>query len=269
MMQLSPSQINEVRICMARYYYRRIARYPRRKQIPTVYGSAIDKTIETMLINKRSGSIESLDHYLNLATTSYQQLAAEAETTADERDFYLNNALAVLCHYYRNELPVIEPMACQVQNKFDAEEFSVHQIFDLVTIDDVVIDYKAPLKRLLKKKGKWEPKTFDHIIQLYCYHHGFFATHGYYPSGLELHYLMPPKQMKRKFHPPEIVKVKIDYEAVETDAELAIRRAWDLIQAVYRGQYAPNRSKMNFLCSHKWCDFAKQCEEEFGGKVRK
>lgn len=27
-------------------------------------------------------------------------------------------------------------------------------------------------------------------------------------------------------------------------------------------------AKTNFLCSRKWCDFWKRCEEEFGGTVR-
>ena len=52
MLQLSPSKINDITICTARYHYGRILRLPRRPTFITVYGSIIDKTVEQMLIDK-------------------------------------------------------------------------------------------------------------------------------------------------------------------------------------------------------------------------
>ena len=37
-------------------------------------------------------------------------------------------------------------------------------------------------------------------------------------------------------------------------------------KAMGTGMYCPNRQSM--LCSQKHCSFWKQCEEEFGGRVR-
>jgi hypothetical protein len=221
-----------------------------------------------MLINKRSESIQSLANYIDLGTNTFNKLAQEAVTTAEECEFYLHNALEVLTHYYEVELPIVEPLAMQVKNEFEADEFRVYQIYDLITNDDVIVDYKAPMKRFGKTKGEWAPKTFDHVIQLYCYYHGFFADHGYYPTGLELHYLMPTKIMKTKTHPVEIVKVKLDYEQIKDEAEVQISRAWGKIQAVHNGNYYPNRNRLNFLCSRKWCDYWEECEKQFGGKIR-
>lgn len=270
MLQISPSQLNEIRICTARYHYKRVRKLPDPRKLPVVYGSALDHTVERMLIDKNNGGIHQMKTYQSIVVSKFNELAKKAIITDSERKQYLDYARSIVANYYANELPHQRALTTQEVNKFETDFFRVYQIFDMVTMDDVVVDYKAPLSPKLKRVGdKWQPKTFDNVIQLYCYHHGFFAARGYYPAGLELHYLLPPKSFRGKWYPPVIAKVQIDYGDIENEAELEIRRAWDLIQEVkLQGRYKPNRSWRNFLCSHKWCPFATACEEEFGGKVK-
>lgn len=267
-LQISPSQISEVLTCRAKYYYHRIAKHPQKRGIEAMYGTAIDGAVERMLKDKMLGNILSPSYYAHYM--EWEFLAQHPEKVAEDQVILsrLLQAAAVVDHYYREGLPEIEPMATQVVNKFECNEFRIHQIWDIVTLDDVIVDIKAPLKRFGKVKGEWQPKSPDHARQLYSYYRGFEAIHSYPPQGLELHYLMPPEQKIRVSHPPQIVRIKLDFDKIRDQAEEEIVRAWGYIQDAYQGNYRPNRSKMNFLCSTKWCPYWTYCEQEFKGKVR-
>lgn len=268
MLQLSPSKINDIMICTARYYYGRILRLPRRPTFITVYGSIIDKTVEQMLIDKMNGGVKVFHHYATHAKTLMESMAEGIDMTDDERKDWWWRIHSVILNYYDNELATVRPVATQFVNEYQTDFFRVYQIFDLIADGPVVIDYKAPIKRFRPVKGVWQPKSFSHVIQLWCYHHGYCAAFGEYPKGLELHYLLPPEKMSRSVKPAEIVKVPVCFSVVDDDVEFLVRDAYEKILNVEAGEYVPNRAKTNFLCSRKWCDFWKRCEEEFGGTVR-
>jgi hypothetical protein len=245
---LSPSQVRCFFDCPARWWFKYGLQLPERKNSSLALGLAVHQALE---VNFR----EKIETREDLETTGVLMVFREAwmeqvpETVfaAGESQGDLRRMGERLVAKYMDDVaPTVEPAAVEVDVHGEIGGVAVRGRVDVLDVEGRLIDFKTASRR----PSSVSP---DYAFQLATY---------------------------RQITPGASGEVRID-SLVKTQAVQIVQQAYTVgepdiraTQVLYpmarkamgSGMYCPNRQSL--LCSQKHCSFAKQCEEEFGGRVR-
>jgi CRISPR/Cas system-associated exonuclease Cas4 (RecB family) len=152
----------------------------------------------------------------------------------------------------------IQPISVQekLAIEFDDFNYDILQFADVITEDKIIIDNKTAGRSVPQKDGEYKISN-DHMLQLTMYGIGYKENHNEEVNELGLDYLIKNKN-------PKIQQVR--WKPNDEDKKYALSLIQNVAKGIDNETYIPNRS--SFMCSKKFCAFWKECEENFGGKVR-
>jgi len=245
---LSPSQVRCFFDCPARWWFKYGLQLPERKNSSLALGLAIHQALE---VNFR----EKIETHEDLETTgvvcvfreAWMEQVPQTEFTADESQGDLRRMGERLVAKYMDEVaPTVEPAAVELDVQGEIAGVAVRGRVDVMDVEGRLIDFKTASRR----PSSVSP---DYAFQLATYQQITPGASG----GVRIDSLVKTQTVQI---------VQQAYTVGEPDIR-ATQVLYPMAQkAMGSGMYCPNRQSM--LCSHKHCSFSKQCEEEFGGRVR-
>jgi hypothetical protein len=245
---LSPSQVRCFFDCPARWWFKYGLQLPERKNSSLALGLAVHQALE---VNFR----EKIETHEDLDTTGVVCVFREAWMeqvpgtvfTADESQGDLRRMGERLVSKYMDEVaPTVEPAAVELDVHGEVGGVAVRGRVDVLDVEGRLIDFKTASRR----PSSVSP---DYAFQLATYRQ---ITPG--ASG--------EVRIDSMVKTQTVQIVQQGYTVGEADIR-ATQVLYPMAQkAMGSGMYCPNRQSL--LCSQKHCSFAKQCEEEFGGRVR-
>lgn len=245
---LSPSQVRCFLECPARWWFKYGLHLPERKNSSLALGLAVHRALE---VNFR----EKIETQEDLETTgvlcvfreAWMEQVPETEFMPDESQGDLRRLGERLVTKYMDEIaPTVEPAAVELDVQGEIAGVAVRGRVDVLDINGQLIDFKTASRR----PSSVSP---DYAFQLATYRQ---ITPG--ASGeVRIASLVKTKavdvvQQAYTVEEPDIRATQVLYPMAQ--------------KAMGTGMYCPNRQSM--LCSRKHCSFAKQCEDDFGGRIR-
>lgn len=245
---LSPSQVRTFLDCQARWWFKYGLQLPERKTSSLALGLAIHRALE-LNFREKLETREDLDTagMVMIFRDAWMEQAGQTAFASDESQQDIRRAGERLVAKYMDEVaPKVEPAAVELDVQGEIAGVRVRGRVDLLDTEGRLIDIKTASRR-----PSWVSP--DYAFQLATYRQ---ITPG--ASGeARIDCLV-------KTITPQIVQQ--DYTVGEADLQ-ATRVLFPLVrEAMGSGTYCPNRQSM--LCSKKHCGFWKQCEQEYGGRVR-
>ena len=245
---LSPSQVRTFLDCQARWWFKYGLQLPDRKTSSLAFGLAIHRALEVNFREKLE-THEDLDTagVVMIFRDAWMEQAGQTEFSADESQQEIRRAGERLVAKYMDEVaPKIDPAAVEVDVQGEIGGVSVRGRVDLLDAEGRLIDIKTASRR-----PSWVSP--DYAFQLATYRQITPGANG----EARIDCLV-------KTNTPQIVQQS--YTVGEADLQ-ATRVLFPLVrEAMASGTYCPNRQSM--LCSQKHCGFWKQCEQEYGGRIR-
>ena len=245
---LSPSQVRTFLDCQARWWFKYGLQLPDRKTSSLALGLAIHRALE-LNFREKLETHEDLDTagVVMIFRDAWMEQAGQTDFSADESQQDIRRAGERLGAKYMDEVaPKVEPAAVELDVQGEIAGVRVRGRVDLLDIDGRLVDIKTASRR-----PSWVSP--DYAFQLATYRQ---ITPG--ASGeARIDCLV-------KTNTPQIVQQS--YTVGEADLQ-ATRVLFPLVrEAMWSGTYCPNRQSI--LCSQKHCGFWKQCEQEYGGRIR-
>ncbi|MFN7998326.1 MAG: PD-(D/E)XK nuclease family protein [Bryobacteraceae bacterium] len=245
---LSPSQVRCFLDCPARWWFKYGLQLPERKNSSLALGLAVHQALE---VNFR----EKIETREDLETTGVLMVFREAwmeqvpqtDFMPDESQGDLRRLGERLVAKYMDEVaPRVEPAAVELDVRGQIAGIPVRGRVDILDVEGRLIDFKTASRR---------PSTVssDYAFQLATYQQ---LTPG--ASGeVRIDSLVKTQTVQI---------VQQAYTVDDSDIR-ATQVLYPMAQkAMGSGMYCPNRQSM--LCSQKHCSFWKNCEQEFGGRIR-
>ena len=245
---LSPSQVRCFFDCQARWWFKYGLQLPERKNSSLALGLAVHQALE---VNFR----EKIETREDLETTgvvcvfreAWMEQVPETVFTPDESQGDLRRLGERLVAKYMDEVaPTVEPAAVELDVQGEISGVAVRGRVDVLDVEGRLIDFKTASRR----PSSVSP---DYAFQLATYRQITPGASG----AVRIDSLVKTQTVQI---------VQQAYTVEEADIQ-ATRVLYAMAQkAMGSGMYCPNRQSM--LCSQKHCSFLKQCEAEFGGRVR-
>jgi len=245
---LSPSQVRCFFDCPARWWFKYGLQLPERKNSSLALGLAVHQALE---VNFR----EKIETHEDLETTgvvivfreAWMEQVPQTDFTSDESQGDLRRLGERMVAKYMDEVaPKVEPAAVELEVQGSIAGVAVRGRVDVLDVEGRLIDFKTASRR---------PSCVspDYAFQLATYQQ---ITPG--ASG---------KVRIDSLVKTQTVQIVQQAYTVEEPDIRATQVLYPMAQkAMGSGMYCPNRQSM--LCSQKHCSFWKQCEGEFGGRVR-
>jgi len=245
---LSPSQVRTFLDCQARWWFKYGLMLPEPKNSSLALGLAVHRALEVNFREKME-THEDLDTagVVMLFRDAWMEQAGQTQFMPDESQHDIRRTGERLVAKYMDEVaPQVEPVAVEMDVQGEISGVPVRGRVDLLDEGGRLIDIKTASRR-----PSWVSP--DYAFQLATYRQ---ITPG--ASG-EVRIDSLVKTVN-----PQIVQQS--YTVGDADVR-ATKVLFPMVQeAMGSGMYCPNRQSL--LCSHKHCGFSKQCEEEYGGRVR-
>jgi hypothetical protein len=245
---LSPSQVRTFLDCQARWWFKYGLMLPETRSSSLALGLAAHRALE-LNFREKLETHEDLDTagIVMIFRDAWMEQVGQTQFTKDESQHDIRRIGERLVAKYMDEVaPQIEPAAVEMDVQGEIFGVRVRGHVDLLDIDGRLID----IKTASRQPSSVSP---DYAFQLATYRQ---ITPG--ASGeVRIDSLV-------KTATPQIVQQS--YTVGEQDLR-ATKVLFPMVQgAMGSGMYCPNRQSL--LCSQKYCGFWKECEEEFGGRVR-
>ncbi len=221
---------------------------PETKSSSLALGLAVHRALE-LNFREKLETHEDLDTagIVMIFRDAWMEQVGQTQFTKDESQHDIRRIGERLVAKYMDEVaPQIEPAAVEMDVHGEISGVRVRGRVDLLDINGRLIDIKTASRR----PSSVSP---DYAFQLATYRQ---ITPG--ASGeVRIDSLV-------KTATPQLVQQS--YTVGQQDLR-ATKVLFPMVQeAMGSGMYCPNRQSL--LCSQKYCSFWKQCEEEFGGRVR-
>lgn len=245
---LSPSQVNCFLDCPAKWCFRYLIEKPETKSGALAVGDAVHAAIHSALTTKL---VERREPKPEDARESYAIAWAEASSEAEFRDDEDAEELArvgelLVEKYMAEAVPQIEPAKLEYPVEGEIDGVKVRGRIDILDVHGQIIDVKTAGK----KPGSL---SANHHLQLVTYDLLCPESRG----RARLDTLVKAKTVQ---YVPQSIEIGPD------DVEYA-ESLYPLVQSAMRDAvFYPRRD--NGICSRKYCSFWRDCEKEYGGKVK-
>ena len=243
---LSPSAVNSYLGCSARWHYRYVKRLPDPASGSLVRGRAVHRLASYWFGAKIAGHTPDDAELGEAYDEIWDQCADGAAFGVNEDVDELKDSGEMLAAKYLAEAaPEIEPAAIDVAVTGEIGGVKVRGIIDLIDTSGRIIDLKTA-------KAKPSCVSPDYALQVATY----AQLAPSLPGDVRIDTIVDTRT-------PQIVTIPYTVsDADRTMTERIYPRVQSLMQS---GCYAPNRSSK--LCSRRYCAYASECCEEFGGHV--
>jgi len=249
---LSPSMVNAFRKCSRQFYYRYVEQLPTPSNYFLAFGSSFHRTVEENYYQKVQSSkdlpLDLLQDFFVEDLESQDDVEWNGTTLSEAKD----EGVVTVEAYQRKVAAVTYPQLVEhawimeIRNR----PYNIRGKIDLITTDDLVIDTKTTGKRVNKPKP-------DHEFQVKTYAAAWKAQTGLPTVSGRLDYGLRGKD--------EIYSHPLEFS--ETMTQDVLNEFDDVAKWIQREAWVPHRQG-NFLCSHKYCDYANACEKDCGGVVK-
>ncbi|MDT8900897.1 PD-(D/E)XK nuclease family protein [Anaeroselena agilis] len=180
---LSPSTVQSYRKCGRLVYYRKIMGLPDTTvYAATAYGTAIHRSIETLLREKKMGFIPSVDEVIHLFD---QELRGLADTITvwgeDTKEHLFEQGAASLDEFCKKWLPRIAP--AEIEKEFMVRRegrMPIKCIADCVDTNDAVWDWKTG------RGFTGTANSAEYGLNMATYAKAFYDEHGYFPKSIRI-----------------------------------------------------------------------------------
>lgn len=256
---LSPSSITQYLKCSAQYMFKKQLG-PKPPGIALLYGKSVDNAINVDM-EQKIVTRENLpsDDVKDAFVTEYDNNKDDTFFHKDDKPDVLREVGINSVGKWADEIAEkIQPISVQekLAIEFDDFNYDILQFADVITEDKIIIDNKTAGRSVPQKDGEYKISN-DHMLQLTMYGIGYKENHNEEVNELGLDYLIKNKN-------PKIQQVR--WKPNDEDKKYALSLIQNVAKGIDNETYIPNRS--SFMCSKKFCAFWKECEENFGGKVR-
>jgi CRISPR/Cas system-associated exonuclease Cas4 (RecB family) len=242
--------VNSYLICSMRFFYENVAKLPRLPSPVLALGSAFHETVRENAFQKVN-TFEDLPE--DLLTDFYRDdlRYRDVEWTGEESlDSTTDAGIVCIRDYRQNKAPLVQP--AMVEYAFTVEVngrgWHIGGKVDLITKKKVVTDHKTC-------KGQSKDPKPAHKFQIGVYTLAVRRLEGLEDAQAQIDYYPRGK--------PESYSRLVSFgEGLEKNVLSTFDRVADGIQ---KEVWIPNRTA-NYLCSHRYCDFANQCIKDCGGR---
>ena len=255
-LRLSFSQVQTASNCMARWGFEKRYKLPQTTNVNAVMGQALHEGVATYY-RKKMGKMTGADPSTVFADHLYkgcEDPQIKAKTTTQEIDNLWGAGTALITKYIDEIGQHITPKIVEGDVGGFFGDISITGRVDLMDDQGVIVD----LKSAERTPAGIDPSEIEQLA--------FYALliHGKRPEEMpevdgQIHYLVKGKITTL------VETVRLTHE----DYRFAFSHVQTVAQVLQNIDFLPpNRSKMNFLCSHSACSFAAACEQMYGGRVR-
>lgn len=247
---ISPSQINLILDCSAKYMFRYIfgIRPPMRSF--AARGKAVHRGLEYNYRQKIETHEDlPLSEVQDAASDAFDSMLAEVQWDEDEDPGKFKDQTIELVSFYHQEVaPTIQPVMVEqpVLLEIPETEFVIKGIIDLVDSNGYIRDTKT-------KNATPPQKTVDSCLQLTIYAMGYRQLTGKIEAGVMLDNLVSLKKGPKY--------VPLISHRTDRDIKRLTNIARAVINCIKGGAYVPNPNSN--MCSETKCDFWKICQETF------
>ena len=289
---LSPSQINTLNSCEAKWYFRYVEGIKTPPSAALTLGSSYDDAQSTYYTKKIEKDELTVDQVVDAFVTSFDHRKPDTEWTNDENpDEIRSTGIGLVKEYQKVIAPDIEPVSVQkkYQVRFKGVDWELIGFADLETIDGTIKDNKTskrtPTKRIIKwdsmdtieqdiwkslgySDESWDPERYEispeHFFQMLSYSIAEKMLNGDQAGNkLRIDYAIKtvkPKIVSAEIPPPTSADLKL-FQHVTAHAKIKM----DLIKS---GELPPMPNRSSYLCSQRWCGYHSVCMQMFGGYVK-
>ncbi len=242
---LSPSQCACYLSCSARWRFKYLLQLPDVVGGSAIRGKAVHRAIEYYMRAKIAGVILDADDVMDEWDSIWDESCEEGEFAAKEDVEALKTSGAILAEKYLTEAaPAIEPAVVEVPLYGVINGVAVRGFADIITTDGTIIDVKTTSRKPSSISG-------DHALQLATYVELYDGANG----QARIDSLVSTKE-------PQLVQIEA---APGASGKKLVNHLYPMVvDAINGGLFMPNRAST--LCSR--CPYARECEEEFGGRVQ-
>jgi RecB family exonuclease len=251
---LSPSQANQFIQCQAAWAFRYVDRLRPVQTAAQAQGKAVHEVLADNLRQKiETGTDYPIEEVAALYALSWDYHAEQSEFREDEDKRTMGAQGAALVERYMEEImPAIQPAAVEHKVTGEIGRVKVTGFIDVLDVHGTVIDLKNVAKT---SKGISQEQRFQ------------LATYALLEPGAngtgridQLVKLKTPKVIQG-----EPFTVGMEDKRFVTNQYAIIQGA--MRSAMDTGNFIPNRG--NFLCSRAQCSWWRECEERWGGTVKR
>jgi PD-(D/E)XK nuclease superfamily len=246
---LSPSQKRCFTDCQFRWWAKYGLELPETRTAALGLGSAFHRVIAENFRNKLEVGADI--PYTGLRPVFLDALAQELDTVTltpeDDTEELRVCGEAMLRKYMDDIAPGIEPIAVELPVSGTIGGVHVQGYVDLLDANGTIIDTKTAAKKPygISPDHRFQVATYSHLLN------GGNTGHGRIDTVT-------------KCKTVSAVQQSFDVDAADIKE---VETTYPLVQAAMRnGYYVPNRNSL--LCSRKHCSFWRECESEFGGRVK-
>ena len=284
--KLSATQVNMFLNCGAQWMFRYVEGIKTPPAMALTFGTAVDKGLEHNFKQKiTSGQDETPDTVADVFVDTFDReikntVLAEDDDPAASRE----QGVGLVRKYMQEEAPPLQPKEGGVQEFIDlplgeAFPYDYTTKLDLTTVDDLLIDHKtankSPSRRCPKCGKTGQGDRFDckecgselkvesdisnvgHQHQLISYSLAHEHRWGRPPKQVRIDYLIKTKE-------PKIMKGTMTVD--DEDKRFWMNTVARVADGIQKEVFIPNRGSM--MCSKRWCGYWRQCEANWGGKVK-
>ena len=256
---LSPSSITQYMKCSAQYMFKKIIG-PTPPTIALLYGKSIDEAINVDLEQKIETREDlPVDDLKDAFVTGWDEGKQLTLFHSNDKPEELREiGVKSIEHWHKDIANSVQPSHVQEKLFVEFEDFdyNILQFADVITEDRVIIDNKTAGRSITEKNGIISV-PHDHRLQLTLYDIGFKVNYGKEPTELGLDYLIKNKTPKSQ---------RTRWKPNKTDKNYALTLFKGVAKGIDNETYIPNRS--HFMCSKRFCAYWRECESNFGGKVK-
>lgn len=247
---ISPSQINLILDCSAKYMFRYIFGIRPPSRSFAARGKAVHRGLE---YNYR----QKIETHEDLPLSEVQEAASDAFDSMlayvqwDEEEDpgqFKDQTIGLVSFYHQEVAPTIQPVMVEQQVLIEVPEtnFVIKGYIDLV-------DSKGYIRDTKTKNITPPQKTVDQSLQLTTYAMGYRQLTGKTEAGVILDNIVNLKKGP-KYAP-------LVSQRTEQDIKRLTNIARSIINCIKTGTYCPNPNST--MCSESQCDFWKICHETF------
>ena len=256
---LSPSSITQYIKCSAQYMFKKVIG-PMPPTIALLYGKSIDRAINVDLeqkINTRE-DLPAGDLKDAFVTSWDKDKQSTIFFKNDKPEDLREVGVKSIDLWHKDIAKSVQPSHVQEKLFVEFEDFNYNilQFADVITEEKVIIDNKTAGRSIPSKDGNIAV-PHDHRLQLTMYDIGYETNYGERPQELGLDYLIKNKTPKSQ---------RTRWKPNNDDRSYTMNLFKSVAKGIDNETFLPNRG--HFMCSKRFCAYWKECESNFGGKVK-
>lgn len=264
---ISNSRIKSLQQCPAKFYFQYIKKVKVPNTSALMLGSAVDHTVNTNYEHKiKTEKDYRLSHVQDIFSDEFDKLKKQTEFTKKEKPGELKDlGVKMVKSYHTTVAPRVKPTTVQRVIKVDFPDvgYSFQGIIDREDglKSEGLKDVKTRKQSPSLYQGVYQPDYRD-AIQLKSYAIAKLANKEPLKQ-IQIEYIIKLKE-------PKTIVVDVPHPSTRDLEYFKKSLAWtyDIMIGFMEDKYPVIPNRFDMMCSRKYCNFWKICEDTFKGRVK-